>query len=481
MIKKLDKLILKAFAGPFVATFFVTLFVLVMQFFWKYIDDLVGKGLDFASIMKLTGYVTVTAIPLALPLAILLSSIMTFGNLGESFELVAIRSAGIPLLRFMRPLMAVSLAVSVAAFLISNWVIPVAQLRFTTMLYDIRVAKPAFDLKEGVFYNRLPGYAIKVGRKSPDGIGIADVIIYETQGTLQDNVIIAERGQMRMSDDKKFLEFNLENGWRYQERGAYNTAETEFYRLGFKRYKKAFDLSGFEVLKTPDSMFKGNYMMLNVRQLGKSADSMSTVTGRDLMRRMSREVSPYFTSGSRLDSGWLAAKPPPTVPGGVKNYEDILPDSVYNTCYQKSVEKINMLKSSLDIISVENEQKRREMRYTLIEWHKRFSLSFACFVLFIIGAPLGSIIRKGGLGMPLVFAVVFFLIFHLANMFGEKLVRQDALTPLGGMWLSSFILIPIGVFLTWKAMNDSQLFNSEFYHRTLRSLRARLNGKGGRA
>lgn len=481
MVKKLDKLILKAFAGPFVATFFVSLFVLVMQFFWKYIDDLVGKGLEFSSVLKLTGYVTATAIPLALPLAVLLSSIMTFGNLGESFELVAIRSAGIPLLRFMRPLMATSLLISAVAFVVSNWVIPVAQLRFTTMLYDIRVAKPAFDLKEGVFYNRLPGYAIKVGRKEPDGVGIADVIIYETQGTLQDNVIVAEKGEMRMSDDKKFLEFNLENGWRYQERGAYNTAETEFYRLGFKTYMKAFDLSGFEVLKTPDSMFKGNYMMLNVRQLGKSADSLGTVTSRDLRRRMDREVSSYFLSGRKMDSGWKAADPTPAVPEDATRYEDILPDSAYGTSYQKAVDKVSMMKSSLDLIAAENEQKRRELRYTLIEWHKKFALAFACFVLFMIGAPLGSIIRKGGLGMPLVIAVIFFLVFHLANMFGEKLVRQDALTPLGGMWLSSFILIPVGVFLTWKAMNDSQLFNSEFYHRTLRSLRRRLPGRAGKA
>ena len=165
MIKKLDKLILKAFIGPFIATFFVTLFVLVMQFFWKYIDDLVGKGLDLISILKLTGYVTETAIPLALPLAVLLSSIMTFGNLGESFELVAIKSAGIPLLRFMQPLIIVSVMICSIAFLISNYVIPVATLKFTTMVWDIRMAKPAFDLKEGIFYDKLPGFAIKVGKK----------------------------------------------------------------------------------------------------------------------------------------------------------------------------------------------------------------------------------------------------------------------------------------------------------------------------
>ncbi|MFN5936710.1 MAG: LptF/LptG family permease, partial [Sphingobacteriales bacterium] len=178
MFKKLDKLIVKAFLGPFVATFFITLFVLVMQFFWKYIDDLVGKGLDFISIVQLTGYVSATMITLALPLAVLISSIMTFGNLGETFELVAIKSAGIPLLRFMRPLIIISAFISITSFLLSNYVIPVANLKFYTMLYDIRVAKPAFDLKAGIFYNKLPNYAIKVGKKEKDGNGIYDVIIY---------------------------------------------------------------------------------------------------------------------------------------------------------------------------------------------------------------------------------------------------------------------------------------------------------------
>ncbi len=471
-MKKLDRLILRAFIGPFVATFFVTLFVLVMQFFWKYIDDLVGKGLGLGSILELTGYVTATAIPLAMPLAILLSSIMTFGNLGESFELVAIRSAGIPLLRFMRPLLLLSLAVSLLAFSISNWVIPVAQLRFTTMLYDIRVAKPAFDIREGVFYTRLPGYAIKVGRKDKQGNGIADIIIFENQGALQDNVIVARKGEMRLSGDRKSLEFVLEDGWRYQERGVYNSANTEYYRLGFKRYVKVFDLSGFEVFKTPDSLFKGNYMMLNVSQLDKTSDSLRKAVDASLLLRMNREVSSYFLSGRLMDSGWKAASPPVApLPKGTAAYEDLLPDSLYNTALQRANDKVNLIKSSLDIITSENEGRRREIRYTLIEFHKKFSLSLACFVLFLIGAPLGSIIRKGGLGMPLVIAVVFFLVFHVTNMFGEKLTKQDAMTPLGGMWMSTFILLPIGLFLTYMAMNDSQLFNNEFYFRLYRRLR----------
>lgn len=473
MIKKLDKLILKAFIGPFIATFFITLFVLVMQFFWKYIDDLVGKGLDLISILKLTSYVTVTAIPLALPLAILLSSIMTFGNLGESFELVAIKSAGIPLLRFMQPLVVVSALISTVAFLISNYVIPVANLKFQTMLYDIRVAKPAFDIKEGIFYDKLPGYAIKVGKKEKDGNSIADIVIYENQSSLQDNIIVAEKGVMRLSDDKKFLEFNLENGWRYQEKGPFNSIETDYYRLGFKEYKKSFDLSSFSVLKTPDSAFKGNYRMLNVKQLAKTADSLEKIAVKDLLARMDKEVSSYYLGGKKMDSGWKPSSPPQVIKPGITSYEELLADTVFNTSYQKATNKINLVKSSADIIASDYAAKRKELRFTLIEWHRKFALSFACFVLFMIGAPLGSIIRKGGLGMPLVIAVIFFLIFHLLNMFGEKFVQQGVMSPLGGMWLSTITLVPIGIFLILKAMNDSQLFSNEFYFRSFKAIRER--------
>jgi len=226
VLKKLDKLILKAFVGPFVATFFITLFVLVMQFVWKYLDDMVGKGLDFFLIIRLIGLVSMTVIPLALPLAILLSSIMTFGNLGESYELVAIKSAGIPLLRFMRPLIVVTVFVCGFAFVVANYIIPVANLKFTTLLYDIRVAKPAFDIKEGIFYDKLPNYAIKVGKKDKDGNGIYDIVIYENDYRMQDNIIVAEKGIMRVSADKRFLEFTLKNGWRYQERGNRGTSHS---------------------------------------------------------------------------------------------------------------------------------------------------------------------------------------------------------------------------------------------------------------
>src|SRR5438552_14785719 len=207
MIKKLDTLILKSFIGPFIAAFFIAFFVLMMQSLWKYIDDLVGKGLDFITIGKFLWYASASLLMLAMPIAILISSIMTFGNLGEHFELVAIKSSGISLLRFMRPLFVVSLFLCFLAFLFANYVMPVAVLKSKTLLGDIYITKPAFELKEGVFYNKIEGFAIKLGKKENDSI-IHDVIIYERGGSLQDNFIIAKTGVMRVTDNRRYLEMD---------------------------------------------------------------------------------------------------------------------------------------------------------------------------------------------------------------------------------------------------------------------------------
>lgn len=469
MFKKLDTLILKAFIGPFIATFFITLFVLVLQFFWLYIDDLVGKGLEANAIVKFTGYVTATMIPLAIPLAILISSIMTFGNLGESFELVAIKSAGIPLLRFMRPLLITSILIGSAAFLISNYVVPVAKMKMTSMLYDIRIAKPAFDIKEGIFYDKIPGYAIKLGKKEKDGVSIKDIIIYESQFSLQDNFIVAEKGVMQISEDKKFLEFDLENGWRYQEKGTYNTPNTDYYRMRFKKFKKVFDLSSFDVLKTPDSLFKNDFNMLSVKQLDKASDTLKTSIQKMVDERMQKEVTTYLNSGRLLAAGWKTENL--EWKNKAKGYGSTLPDSTVQSVYARAVDKISLIKSSLDLIHADFIQKRKELNFFRMEWHKKFSLSFACIVLFIIGAPLGSIIRKGGLGMPLVIAVVFFLIFHLLNIFGEKFVKEGILDPILGIWLASYVLVPVGVFLVYKATNDSQLLNYEAYFKFIKKIK----------
>jgi lipopolysaccharide export system permease protein len=479
VIKKLDTLILKAFVGPFIATFFITLFVLVLQFFWLYIDDFVGKGLDLTTIFEAIAYVAATVVPLALPLAVLLSSIMTFGNLGETFELVAIKSAGIPLLRFMRPVMVVAIMLSAIAFLFNNNILPVANLKLNRLKYDIINKKPAFDLREGAFYTNIPGYAIKVGKKEKDDSTLREIIIFEKDYNLQDNIIIAEKGIMRVSDDKRFLEFKLIDGWRYTERGSRVNTNTEYIRLGFKEFKKVFDLSSLVFTKTEDSLFKDNYQMLSVRQLTKKIDSLGD--GDQFFKtRVLTEIGGYVPFYSRMDTLY---KPAPEL-AKVDSLGDIIPDSLFFAMNERVLSQLSITRSSLEITKSDYVNRMRNLRLHKMAWHEKFSMSVACFVLFLIGAPLGSIIRKGGIGTPLVFAVIFFVIFFLLNNFGKKFVKEAVLAPGWGIWLATFVLLPIGVFLTYKAMRDSQLFNKEFYYRAFRRLQPlinRIRNKSGEA
>ncbi len=468
MIKKLDKLIIGAFIGPFIATFFVTLFVLVMQFFWLYIDDIVGKGLDLLTIARFIMYVCATLVPLALPLAVLLASIMTFGNLGETFELVAIKSAGIPLLRFMRPLFVVCLGICAIAYLFNDYIIPVAQLKMQTLKYDIIVSKPAFDIKEGVFYDRIDGYVIKIGRKDKDGATIHDVMIFQhNYSLLQDNTIVAQSGKMSVTPDKRFLEFDLRNGWNYQEKGPRNTTNTELVRLGFDDYKKVFDLSSFKLNKTDDSAFKTNYQMLNMRQLSTTIDSIEK-NGKVYHNNSMGTLKLYVHNMKEIDAAAPAAAGKTKATG---TFLDQLPDSARGQVTERAFTSISSLKSNFDVSALSYENERKSLRMHLIAWHEKITMSIACLVMFLIGAPLGSIIRKGGIGMPLVFAVIFFVIFFLLNNFGRRFVKEDILQPIAGMWMATYVLVPVGVFLTYKAMYDSQLFNKEIYFRFFRKFK----------
>ncbi|MCS3796635.1 LptF/LptG family permease [Niastella sp. OAS944] len=479
MIKKLDILVLRSFIGPFIATFFLTLFVLILQFFWLWIDDFVGKGMDTFTMLRLVLYLSATLVPLALPLAILLSSIMTFGNLGETFELVAIKSAGIGLLRFMLPLTVVAMLLSFLAFMFNNYVIPIANLRMKTLHYDIVNKKPAFDLKEGVFYTTIPDYAIKVSKKEKDSI-LHNVVIYENSTGPQDNIVIAEKGIMRVSNNQRFLEFILYNGWRYEEQGNRYSNDTKFIRLGFKEYKKVLDLSALAFNPTSDSAYKDRYEMLSNWQLSKNVDSLQKSLAK-FTERDTRELQGYLTFSKYLDTGWVDVKAPPVKKG--KSFLEQLPDSlkmsptditkasVKQNVLDQSISYANSLKSSIEGPSWDYEGKRKELRMTMMTYHEKITMSVAVLVLFLIGAPLGSIVRKGGIGTPVVFAVVFFVIFFLLNNFGKKFVKEDVLQPAAGMWLATAVLLPIAVFLIIKALNDSQLFNKEFYYRAFRAIR----------
>lgn len=466
MLKKLDILIIKAFIGPFIATFFITLFVFVMQILWKYIDDLVGKGLDMITLTEFLIYASATLVTLALPISILLSSIMTLGKLGENFELVAIKSSGISLLRFMRPLFLITVVLTGVAFIFANNITPVANLKFARIYHDIYQKSPAFDLRPGVFYNGFDGFSIKVSKKDQDSL-LKNIIIYERAGAQEDNTIISKSAKMVISKDKNFLEFFMKEGHRYEEDGNYDPRKTEYIDLGFKEYKKLFDLSQLNLQKTSDSLFMNNVQMKSMRQLTEDLDSLKKIPD-SAYKSLQRNMKSYIlyakykdSAGSKSDTQLLKT----VVSKSAKDFSNLIPDSLRENVRSLALNFVNNAKNIAQFSAADQKQVNTDILQHEIEWHRKLSMSIACIVLFFIGAPLGSIIRKGGLGMPLVMALVFFMIYYLLATFGAKFAKDQITTPFLGLWLPVMILSPVGFFLTYKAMHDSQLFNKEFYYR----------------
>ena len=447
----------------------ISTFVLTMQFFWLYIDDLVGKGLDILTILELIGLVSVSTMTTAFPLALLFSSIMTFGNLGESFELIAIKAAGIPLIRFMRPLFLFTVGLAGVAFLFANNIIPVTQMKLSNLKYEIIVAKPAIDLKEGVFFDKIDGYVIKLGKKESNDSVMHNIVIFEKKYGLQDNFIMADRGVMRVSPNKKFLEFIMYNGWRYQERGGRGTTNTEFTRLYFKEYKKVFDLKTFGMNKSNEIIYDPK--MLSVRQLGHAIDSLQNKDS-FYIKKITTDIAPYLRFLVYKDSNQVFLTQNKNEQ--LASFNQIIPDSLQSNLSESAGYKFPAIQTNMLLLNEVYLQNQVATSLHAIEWHRKFTLSFACIVLFLIGAPLGSIIRKGGLGTPLILAIIFFVFFFLLNNFGEKFAKSGEWTAYFGMWMSSLVLIPIGLFLTYKAMRDSQLFNQEFYYRLLNPIKVTL-------
>lgn len=485
-MKKIDLLLVRSFLGPFVLTFFIALFILIMQFLWKYIDDLVGKGLDTWILSKLIFFLSASVVPLALPIAVLLSSIMTLGSLGENYELVAFKSSGVSLFRIMRPLLLVVGGLTIGAFLFANYVLPVSNLRFTSLLYSVTKKRPALNIKPGVYYDGIEGYVMRVGSKEEGSRFMTDVQVYDhTQSRGNVRVMTAQRGEMFTTDDDRFMIFRLFDGEQYEDvrAGGYNNPNNEFVRTAFKEYEMMFDLSDFDYAKANESLFKNNQKMFNVRQLFAVADSINEAnTNRNVL--FYRNLSPYLTFvRDTAFLSQLAALPSPTLTDSMRNdttgwaFFQSLPftdlsqrvrtiDYCENTA--RSIKNLNPATNSL----AQNDRKRIT-RY-LIEAHTRITLSLACLVLFLIGAPLGAIIRKGGVGMPMVVAIVFFMVFHILSTIGKKFAEEGQVSAFVGMWLSIFVLTPLGIFLTYKAMRDSALFNIDAYLQPFKRLWERL-------
>lgn len=454
-------LVLKEFAGPFVLTFFIALFVLLMQFLWKYIDDLIGKGLDWWTITKLLTYTSTTLVPLALPLAILVSSIMTFGNLAERYEIVAVKSAGISLQQFMRPLFITAILISILAFYFSNYVLPYSNLKAGALLYDIRQQKPSLSIKEGVFYNGIDGYSIKIGNKHPDGKTIGNVMIYDhTDNSGNKKVVVAEKGKMELSNDKNFLVLTLYNGSSYEEQSKRRpTGDSRpLLRSKFESQIFRFDLSSFRLNRTDEELFKDNNQMMNMWQLQAMLDTFELQYAKKTAA-FKHDISNYYLFGRDsvlLDSS-LISKIQPASP-----YSELSHRNKKNL-YDYALNQARSLQAFAAGNTEEIDAKLRSIRRYKIEWHRKITLSIACFLLFLIGAPLGSIIRKGGIGLPIVISIVFFLVYHIISITGEKFAKEGDVSALRGMWQSSAVLLPIGILLVYKATHDSALFDADAY------------------
>ncbi len=472
-MKKLHKLVITSYIGPFVVTFFISLFILLMQFLWKYIDDLVGKGLEWYIIAELLFYFTATFVPLALPLAVLLSSIMTMGKMGEHYELVAFKSAGISLRRIMWPMVMISFILVLAAFYFSNNVLPAANLKGLSLLYDVRQQRPAFNITEGIYYHGIDNFVIRVDDKEDGGQTLRGIKIYDhrdRQGNV--NLTLADWGEMAFSPDKRYLVLSLYNGVNYQEDGSLSPLDSKrpFQRTYFEKQILKFDLSGFDLRRTDEDLFRGNFRMLDLGQLIHFEDSLS----KQLNRRKESFLTTYkrrFTNFPKGEDTQINLDTMSIMPFRVSEVGFLVENPVNEALViANAMDMIRTNRSHANMSHEDFRQRQRTLARYQIEFHRKFTLSFACVVLFLIGAPLGAIIRKGGFGLPLVISVLLFVVFHVISMMGEKFAREGVLEAHQGMWIAPLALLPVGILLTIKATTDSSFLDIDSYLRKFEKL-----------
>ena len=445
-----------------------------MQFLWKYIDDLVGKGLEWYIIAELLFYASASLVNMALPLAILLSSIMTLGNLGENYELVALRSAGISLGRIMYPLIIVALLTSVGAFYFANNIIPVSNLKMGTLLYDIRHQRPTMSLKPGVFYRGLQGYSIRTESKGEDEQSLYGLTIYDhTDNKGNIKVTVADSGRMAYSHNERYMEFTLYSGKSYTQEDNPNR-KSKSYPHSINQFDEElirFDMSDFKLSRSNDEIFKDNYRMQSFAQLRAHIDSFKVEKVKrhaelaDNIKKNFKHVYPELMSAADSVKMKRGARTRLILPIAIAKpfILDNFPTGERKNIATTALNLSRSVKSYLSSITEDARIRDNRMDRYEIEIHRKLTLSVACLVLFFIGAPLGAIIRKGGLGLPVIVSVLFFLLYYVISITGEKFAKEGVWTPFEGMWLSSAVLLPIGIFLTYKATTDSSLFNIGVY------------------
>ncbi|MGO3806583.1 MAG: LptF/LptG family permease [Sphingobacterium sp.] len=464
-MKKIHLLILQAFIRPFMVCCCLVMFVLLMLFLFKYIVDLIGKGFEWYVLLELIAYQCAVQLSMALPLSMLLSSIMTFGNLGESYELVAIKAAGYSLRKAMTPLIFLVTLFAAGSFLFSDYILPVVNLKMGSLLWDVRNKKADFLIKPGIFNNTIPGYSIRARTKSDDGTILKDLMIYDhNTGNTANNVLLAKEGFMQNSADNNYMILRLKDGVRYQESRTQNAKRydprQQFTRFRFKETEQKFDMGAFQMKRTDESLFKSHHSMLNLKQLRLYTDS-NQIQLDSVSRMVFQETKNYINYLSPYHHD--AKVKPVEVPNFTNFLTDYLPTDKRRNVISNALSQIQQLNNVFEMKEAEYKlYSEKDIRYN-IEFHRKFTLAVSCLLLFAIGAPLGAIIRKGGLGLPVVVAIIFFLIYHIISTVSEKASRDGSLEPFMGMWMAIIVLTPLAAFLTYKATTDSSLFDLDQY------------------
>lgn len=480
-MKTIHKLVLKSYLGPMFLTFFIVMFVLMMNFVWRYIDELVGKGLSAGIIIELMSYAMANMIPMGLPLSMLLAAIMTMGNLGENYELLAMKSAGMSLPRILKPLIVVVSIIAVGSFFIVNNLVPYANRKMFSTLYDIRQQKQSLEFQDGLFFNGIENMSIRVARQEPESHLLRDVLIYDNRAANGNmNTIVADSGYIRLSDDKRYLLVTLFHGETYEQ-----TRNSQWYTQSALRHHK-FDLQdqvipmeGFAMGRTDANQFS-NSQTKNIGELQQAIDSLEL----SVNNATTRSYEPLLKEQIFVRDNSVLPQPD-SLRIDKSAYGDLLATDSIAALPLRSKERIwnnarSLAKNSRNMFSFDESTAKEALNQlyrSKVEWHRKMSLPISIIVFFLIGAPLGAIIRKGGLGMPIVISVIFFVIYYIISITGEKLAKEGNWDAVYGMWLSTFILTPIAVYLTYKATNDSALLDTDWYAGKIKALKERLLGK----
>ena len=474
LIKKLSLLLVRSYFGPFLVTFLVAMFVFEMQFVWVYLDDLIGKGIGIGVIFKLLIYASARIVNMALPLAILMSSIMTLGSLAENNELTAMKGAGISLFRIMRPLIVFSIVISMASFLFANNIWPIANLKFRTLLFSVIQQRPALNLEDGVFYNGIEGISIRVMKKNTETGELSDIIIYDHRQKTRGNrtVIRAKSGTMDQTEDKRFLIMNLYDGYSYDEQEEKNKNGKSFPMVmsHFEKSTLRMDLSAFAFQAKDEEVFKNSFEMMTISQLNRTIDSLANRLDSTRIRLTEANLQMLHTQSMPNQK--------------VENVAG-LENKTFESLSARDKQKVLGLARDNTRKNVENIERQKEeiqsrakfLNRHRIEWHRKFTLSAACLILFFVGAPLGAIIRKGGLGIPTVIALMLFIVFQLVSIAGEKMAKGMILDASVGMWIGTAVMFPLSIWLTYKATKEAQLVDRDTYllqwNKLLKKLRIR--------